>query len=210
MPGLREVQYYLAGLWLLIRMDHARLPLSRHVGPRRQPLVLGDRLVPAADGHFLALVASGLPAARCRRMPMSALPFYFRLGLVEMANWFVPLVFAGLLLLAFRMGDRFARRGRQRQLARRAAFLYQRPAAGAGLLHSRRRRARVAPAALLHAGAGLHAGAHSADDLPRSRADGRRADAGAARADDDAWRISAALPRHLSRLRHARCAQAGL
>ncbi|MGO6907646.1 hypothetical protein ACCS96_47015, partial [Rhizobium ruizarguesonis] len=34
--------------------------------------------------------------------------FYFRLGLVELANWFVPLVFAGLLLLAFRMGERFA------------------------------------------------------------------------------------------------------
>jgi hypothetical protein len=35
-------------------------------------------------------------------------PFYIRLGLVEVANWFVPLVFAGVLLLAFRMGERFA------------------------------------------------------------------------------------------------------
>jgi hypothetical protein len=33
--------------------------------------------------------------------------FYFRLGLVEAANWFVPLVFAGLLLLAFKKGERF-------------------------------------------------------------------------------------------------------
>ena len=34
--------------------------------------------------------------------------FYFRLGLVEAANWFVPLVLAGLLLLAFHKGERFS------------------------------------------------------------------------------------------------------
>jgi hypothetical protein len=107
MPGLREVQYYLAGLWLLIRMD------KRGFGF----LDMSDRGI---NRSFWA-IAWCLPPmgiswlwwrqAFLQSMPPHievGLPFYFRLGLVEMANWFVPLVLAGLLLLAFHMGDRFA------------------------------------------------------------------------------------------------------
>ncbi|MBX4953141.1 hypothetical protein HJA95_26975 [Rhizobium binae] len=107
MPGLREVQYYLAGLWLLIRMD-----------PRGfRFLDLSERGV---NRSFWAMVWCLPPMgiswlwwrqAFLRSMPPDAdvdLAFFIRLGLVEIANWIVPLVFAGLLLLAFRMGERFA------------------------------------------------------------------------------------------------------
>lgn len=107
MPGLREVQYYLAGLWLLIRMD-----------PRGfRFLDMSDRGV---NRSFWAMVWCLPPMgiswlwwrqAFLQTMPPHVdvgLPFYFRLGLVEIANWFVPLVLAGVLLLIFRMGDRFA------------------------------------------------------------------------------------------------------
>jgi hypothetical protein len=107
MPGFREVQYYLAGLWLLIRLD-----------PRGfRFLDMSERGV---DRSFWAIVWCLPPMGiswlwwrqtLLRDMPPDAdlgFPFYFRLGLVELANWFVPLIFAGLLLLAFRMGERFA------------------------------------------------------------------------------------------------------
>ena len=107
MPRLREVQYYLAGLWLLIRMDKRGFGL----------LDMSDRGV---SRSFWAIVWCLPPMgiswlwwrqAFLQSMPPDmdvGLPFYFRLGLVEMANWFVPLVLAGLLLLAFRMGEHFA------------------------------------------------------------------------------------------------------
>ncbi len=107
MPGLREVQYYLSGLWLLIRMDTRGFRF----------LDMSDRGV---NRSFWAMAWCLPPMgiswlwwrqAFLQSMPPHVevgLPFYFRLGLVEIANWFVPLVFAGLLLFAFRMGDRFA------------------------------------------------------------------------------------------------------
>lgn len=107
MPGFREVQYYLAGIWLLIKLD-----------PRGfRFLDISDRGV---NRSFWAIIWCLPPTgiswlwwrnAYLRSMPPETdvgLAFYFRLGLVELANWFVPLVFAGLLLLAVRMGERFA------------------------------------------------------------------------------------------------------
>ena len=106
MPGLREVQYYLAGLWLLIRMD-----------PRGfRFLDVSERGV---NRSFWAMVwclpPMGISWLWWRQAFLQTMPphtdvgalFYFRLGLVEAANWFVPLVFAGLLLLAFKKGERF-------------------------------------------------------------------------------------------------------
>ena len=107
MPGFREVQYYLAGIWLLIKLD-----------PRGfRFLDISDRGVNRSFWAILwCLPPTGISwlwwrNAFLRSMPPETdvgFPFYFRLGLVELANWFVPLVFAGLLLLAFRMGERFA------------------------------------------------------------------------------------------------------
>ena len=60
MPSFREVKYYLAGLWLLIRMDprgFSYLDISDRGAPA---LLLVDPLVHSADRPFLALVATRL------------------------------------------------------------------------------------------------------------------------------------------------------
>ncbi|MBW9051946.1 hypothetical protein [Rhizobium mesosinicum] len=107
MPGFREVQYYLAGIWLLIKLD-----------PRGfRFLDLSDRGVNRSFWAMLwCLPPTGiswltLRNGYLRSMPPEAdvgYPFYFRLGLIELSNWIVPLIFAGLVLLALRMGERFA------------------------------------------------------------------------------------------------------
>jgi hypothetical protein len=107
MPGFKEVQYYLAGLWLLIRMDPAGFRF----------LDLSERGVNRSFWAFVwCLPPMGISWLWWREAFLQTMPphtdvgmlFYFRLGLVEAANWFVPLVFAGLLLLAFTTGERFA------------------------------------------------------------------------------------------------------
>ncbi|WP_160007025.1 hypothetical protein [Rhizobium sp. 18055] len=107
MPGFKEVQYYLAGLWLLIRMDPAGFRF----------LDLSERGVNRSFWAFVwCLPPMGISWLWWREAFLQTMPphtdvgmlFYFRLGLVEAANWFVPLVFAGLLLLAFKKGERFA------------------------------------------------------------------------------------------------------
>ena len=107
MPGFREVQYYLAGLWLLIRLDprgFRYLDMSER-GVNRSFWAIAWCLPPMGISWLW------WRQAFLRSMPPETdvdVAFYLRLGLVEIANWFVPLVFAGLLLLAFRMGERFA------------------------------------------------------------------------------------------------------
>jgi hypothetical protein len=107
MPGFKEVQYYLAGLWLLIRMDPAGFRF----------LDLSERGVNRSFWAFVwCLPPMGISWLWWREAFLQTMPphtdvgmlFYFRLGLVEAANWFVPLVFAGLLLLTFKKGERFA------------------------------------------------------------------------------------------------------
>jgi hypothetical protein len=107
MPGFREVQYYLAGLWLLIRMDPAGFRF----------LDMSERGVNRSFWAFVwCLPPMGISWLWWREAFLQTMPphtdvgmlFYFRLGLVEAANWFVPLVFAGLLLLAFKKGERFS------------------------------------------------------------------------------------------------------
>ncbi|MDM9626194.1 hypothetical protein QTL95_09810 [Rhizobium sp. S152] len=107
MPGLREVQYYLAGLWLLIRMD-----------PRGfRFLDMSERGVSRSFwAIFWCLPPMGISWLWWRHAFLDTMPphtdvgllFYFRLGLVEVSNWVAPLVLAGLLLLAMKKGERFA------------------------------------------------------------------------------------------------------
>ncbi|KQV84123.1 hypothetical protein [Rhizobium sp. Root1220] len=107
MPGFKEVQYYLAGLWLLIRMDprgFGFLDMSER-GANRSFWAI-----------FWCLPPMGISWLWWRQAFLLTMPphtdvgvlFYLRLGMVETANWFVPLIFAGLLLLAFKKGERFA------------------------------------------------------------------------------------------------------
>jgi hypothetical protein len=107
MPSFREVQYYLAGLWLLIRND-----------PRGfRYLDISDRGILRSFWAILwcvppiAVSWMWWQQAYLMGMPPDSsvgAAFFFRLGLVEAANWVVPPVLAGLLLLVFRIGDRFA------------------------------------------------------------------------------------------------------
>ncbi|MBB6486508.1 hypothetical protein [Rhizobium lusitanum] len=107
MPTFKEVQYYLSGLWLLIRMDARGF----------QYLDISDR---GMLRSFWAIVWSlppiGISWLWWRQAYLIAMPpetstglaFFLRLALVEATNWVIPLVLAGVLLLIFRFGDKFA------------------------------------------------------------------------------------------------------
>ncbi|MGV1790328.1 hypothetical protein GR212_02375 [Rhizobium lusitanum] len=106
MPTFREVQYYLSGLWLLIRMDARGF----------QYLDTTDR---GMLRSFWAIVWSlppigiswlWLQQAYLMAMPpetSTGIAFFMRLALVEAAGWLMPPILAGLLLLLFRFGDKF-------------------------------------------------------------------------------------------------------
>ncbi|ENN86365.1 hypothetical protein RHSP_20008 [Rhizobium freirei PRF 81] len=107
MPTFREVQYYLSGLWLLIRMDARGF----------QYLDISDRGMLRSFWAILwSLPPIGISWLWWRQAYLIAMPpetatglaFFLRLALVEVANWVIPLVLAGLLLLIFRFGDKFA------------------------------------------------------------------------------------------------------
>lgn len=107
MPGLKEVEYYLYGLWLLVR----RSPRAPHY------LDLTDRGAMRSFWSILwsapAIVLSwlwwqmtyldGMP-----RGTQAGALFFFRLALIELTNWLVPLVAAGLICLALNIGQRFS------------------------------------------------------------------------------------------------------
>ena len=107
MPTFKEVQYYLAGLWLLIRND------PRGFGY----MDISDRGVLRSFWAILWCVPPmGIFWMAWERAYLMAMPpessvgiaFFLRLGLVEIAGWVVPPVLAGFLLLIFKIGDRFA------------------------------------------------------------------------------------------------------
>jgi hypothetical protein len=192
MPGFKEVQYYLAGLWLLIRMDPAGFRF----------LDLSERGVNRSFWAFVwCLPPMGISWLWWREAFLQTMPphtdvgmlFYFRLGLVEAANWFVPLVFAGLLLLAFKKGERFAPVIVAVNWLGVPLSYINGLFAGAGVLRARRHRHRLDAAAGLHAGPGLRHRPHPPNDLQRQRAADRGDDAGAVRTGADAVGVSAAV-----------------
>lgn len=107
MPSFKEVQYYLAGLWLLIRMDARGF----------QYLDISDRGMLRSFWSILwcvppiAIYWLWWQRAYLFAMPpetVTGMAFFLRLALVEAASWLAPLIFAGVLLLIFRFGDKFA------------------------------------------------------------------------------------------------------
>ena len=107
MPSFKEVQYYLSGLWLLIRMDARGF----------QYLDISDRGMLRSFWAILwSLPSIGIFWLRWQQAYLTAMPpetstglaFFLRLALVEAANWLIPPIFVGVLLLAFRFGDKFA------------------------------------------------------------------------------------------------------
>ncbi|AYG65063.1 MULTISPECIES: hypothetical protein [unclassified Rhizobium] len=107
MPTFREVQYYLSGLWLLIRMDARGF----------QYLDISDRgMLRSFWAVLWSLPSIGISWLWWQRAYLTAMPpetstglaFFLRLALVEAANWLIPPILAGILLLIFRFGDKFA------------------------------------------------------------------------------------------------------
>lgn len=106
MPTLKEVEFYLTGLWLLFKQN-----------PRGfSYLDFSDR---GAMRSFWAVVfvlpMTALSFIWWRGLYLETLPegvdvgplFFFRLGLVEVANWIVPLVLVGLLAWLAGIGSKF-------------------------------------------------------------------------------------------------------
>lgn len=107
MPSFREVQYYLAGLWLLICRDVRGFRF----------LDITDRGLSRSFWAILwCLPPTGISWLWWRRAFLRSMPadvdvgslFYFRLGLIELSNWVIPFIFAGFILLFFRLEDRFS------------------------------------------------------------------------------------------------------
>lgn len=107
MPTLKEVEFYLTGLWLLFKQDPAGFSY----------LDLTDR---GALRSFWSVVWS-LPAilisfAWWRLLFLQGLPegtgtgavFFFRLALVEGANWLFPVILLGVLCWMIGIGEKFA------------------------------------------------------------------------------------------------------
>ena len=109
MPTFKEVQYYLSGLWLLIRMDARGF----------QYLDISDRGMLRSFWAILwCLPPIGISWLWWQQAYLIAMPpetatglaFFLRLALVEAANWVIPLVL-GLGALAA-VGVLFWRRSR--------------------------------------------------------------------------------------------------
>lgn len=106
MPTLKEVEFYLTGLWLLFRQDpkgFAHLDFSDRGALR------------SFWAAFFVLPTTLLTFLWWRSIYLQTLPegadvgalFFFRLALVEVANWIVPLVLVGLLSWLVGIGDKF-------------------------------------------------------------------------------------------------------
>lgn len=106
MPTLKEVEFYLTGLWLLFKQDPrglSYLDFSDRGTMRSFWAVVF--VLPMTVLSFIwwrGLYLETLPEG----MDVGAL-FFFRLGLVEVANWIVPLVLVGLLTWLAGIGSKF-------------------------------------------------------------------------------------------------------
>ncbi len=107
MPSLKEVQYYLTGLWLLTRVNPHGL----------RYLDLSDR---GMLRSFWAIVWCLPPTiiswiwwqriflAKMPQGTATGFSFFLRLGLIEVISWLVPLLVVGLIALATGLGPRYS------------------------------------------------------------------------------------------------------
>ncbi|CAH0339287.1 hypothetical protein [Rhizobium sp. CECT 9324] len=107
MPTLKEVEFYLMGLWLLFKRDAAGftyLDLSDR-GALRSFWAIGWAL-PAIVVSFIwwrMLFSGTLPEGAS----VGGL-FYFRLMMVEAMNWVLPIILVGILCWMIGIGEKFA------------------------------------------------------------------------------------------------------
>ena len=106
MPTYSEVRFYIDGLWLLVRGNPQGFRF----------LDISDRGVMRSFWAILwCLPAMALSWLLSRSAYLDAMPqgtrlgslFFFRLAILEGVNWFVPLLFAGVLCLLFGIRNRF-------------------------------------------------------------------------------------------------------
>ena len=107
MPTFREVKFYLTGLWFLFQQDDKGfgfLDLS-DLGALRSFWAMmwaGPAIIVSWiwwRAAFLSNMSVGTEAG---------LLFFFRLALVEAANWLAPVILAGVLAWALGIGSRFS------------------------------------------------------------------------------------------------------
>ncbi|MGE8102416.1 hypothetical protein ACQKP1_01885 [Allorhizobium sp. NPDC080224] len=107
MPTLKEVEFYLRGLWLLFKQDPSGFSY----------LDLSDRGAMRSFWSILwALPAILISFAWWRLLYLQGLPegtetgalFFFRLALVEASNWLFPLILLGVLCWIIGIGEKFA------------------------------------------------------------------------------------------------------
>ncbi|KEQ03898.1 hypothetical protein [Pseudorhizobium pelagicum] len=106
MPGLNEVRVYLSGLWLLIRGEAAglkRLDISDRGLMRSFWAILW--CLPAMTVSWLwwrALYLRGMP----QDTELGGI-FFFRLAMLELANWLVPLILIGFMAWGLALGRKY-------------------------------------------------------------------------------------------------------
>ena len=107
MPTLKEIEIYLKGLWLLLKQDpagFAYLDFSDRGAARSFWSIawsLPAILLSFAWWRVLFLEGQAQGAA-------TGALFFFRLALVEAANWLVPVILLGLLCWMVGLGEKFA------------------------------------------------------------------------------------------------------
>ncbi|MCZ8177478.1 MAG: hypothetical protein O9309_00505 [Rhizobium sp.] len=107
MPTLKEVEFYLRGLWLLFKQDPAGfsyLDLTERGALRSfWSAVWALPAILVSFAWWRLLYLQGLPEGT----ETGAL-FFFRLTLVEASNWIFPLVLLGVLCLLIGIGEKFS------------------------------------------------------------------------------------------------------
>lgn len=106
MPPISEVRYYLTGLFLLIKGDRRGM----------QMLDLTDRGMMRSFWAFVWCLPPALISwIWWRQIYLRAMPddasvgpvFFVRLGMLEVLDWFIPLIFAGAVCLLLGLGRKF-------------------------------------------------------------------------------------------------------
>ncbi len=107
MPTLKEIEIYLKGLWLLVKQDPAgfsHLDFSDRGAARSfWSIAWALPAILLSFAWWRVLFLEGQATGTTTGML-----FFFRLALVEAANWLVPVILLGLLCWMVGLGEKFA------------------------------------------------------------------------------------------------------
>jgi hypothetical protein len=107
MPTLKEIEIYLKGLWLLVKQDptgFSHLDFSDRGAARSfWSIAWALPAILLSFAWWRVLFLEGQAAGTT-----TGVLFFFRLALVEAANWLVPVILLGLLCWMVGLGEKFA------------------------------------------------------------------------------------------------------